>query len=244
MAEHGLTHPDILVIEDEPSIAEALLHSLAAEKFSARWCSLGSEALKDINRKQPDLIILDVGLPDCSGFDLCRDIKAINDIPIIFLTARQEEIDKLIGLEIGGEDYITKPFSLRELISRVKVVLRRYQKTSQRQSEEKQEKTGHLQLGPLTLDDDRKQVLYYQQPIELTPYEYGILNVLAQQPNRVFSREQLMDQVWSEPDRSFDRAVDTQIKALRKKLLAISSDQKIIKTHHGLGYSLTLDPSV
>lgn len=223
----------ILIIEDEPSIAEALIHALDSESFTCHWLSLGLETLSFLQQQPIDLIVLDVGLPDISGFDLCRDIKANCDIPIIFLTARQEEIDKLIGLEIGGDDYVTKPFSLRELASRIKVVLRRYKKPSS----ETAASTDSPDSSLIDINDNRKQIRYLGQELDLTRYEYRLLQLLAGQPNRVFSREHLMQEVWEDPDSSYDRAVDTHIKTLRKKLKAIDPQQMPIKTHHGLGYS-------
>lgn len=224
----------ILIIEDEPSIAEALLHALESESFVPHWVSLGLDALPILEEQNIDLIVLDVGLPDISGFDLCRQIKALSDTPIIFLTARQEEIDKLIGLEIGGDDYVTKPFSLRELVSRIKVVLRRYQHTGLKADPTNPEQVGALSIS---IDDELKQICYLQRPLELTRYEYRLLKTLAENPHRVFSRDHLMQVVWEDPDRSYERAVDTHIKTLRKKLKEIDETAKPIKTHHGLGYS-------
>lgn len=223
----------ILIVEDEPSIAEAVVHALEAESFSCHWLDLGAGTLALLERETIDLIILDVGLPDTSGFDLCREIKAVSDVPIIFLTARQEEIDKLIGLEIGGDDYVTKPFSLRELVSRVKVVLRRY---SRAPSAPQAVATPDDRLQ---IDDDAKCITYVDVALDLTRYEYRLLKTLAEQPNRVFSRDHLMQAVWEDPDTSFERAVDTHIKTLRKKLRAVDTDAMPIKTHHGLGYSYT-----
>ncbi len=226
----------ILIVEDEPSIAEALNHALEAENFASHWVDLGEKVLPlmeaQAKLQQPiQLIVLDVGLPDISGFDLCRQIKAAFDVPIIFLTARQEEIDKLIGLEIGGDDYVTKPFSLREVISRIKVILRRYQLST----------AAHVQLSSspaeLQIDDALKQISYFDKVLELTRYEYRLIKTLSEKPNRVFSRERLMQAVWEDPDRSYERAVDTHIKTLRKKLKDIHADHAPIKTHHGLGYS-------
>ncbi|MEM7379241.1 MAG: two-component system response regulator CreB [Pseudomonadota bacterium] len=223
----------ILIVEDEPSIAEAVVHALEAESFSCHWLDLGAGTLALLEREAIDLIILDVGLPDTSGFDLCREIKAVSDVPIIFLTARQEEIDKLIGLEIGGDDYVTKPFSLRELVSRVKVVLRRYTHTPAATA------TVATPDDRLQVDDDAKCITYVSTPLDLTRYEYRLLKTLAEQPNRVFSRDHLMQAVWEDPDTSFERAVDTHIKTLRKKLRAVDPDAMPVKTHHGLGYSYT-----
>lgn len=230
----------VLIVEDEPSIADALVHALESESFSSQWVALGKQALEALSSDAsplPDLIILDVGLPDINGFDLCRQIKAGCDIPIIFLTARQEEIDKLIGLEIGGDDYVTKPFSLREVVSRVKVILRRYQRSNETPEDRSQDTTA----GPANcqIDDQKKQVLYFEQLLDLTRYEYRLLKTLAEQPNRVFSRDHLMQAVWEDPDSSFERAVDTHIKTLRKKMRDINAAAKPIKTHHGLGYSFS-----
>lgn len=175
-------------------------------------------------------MILDVGLPDVNGFEVCKKIRQFSDIPIMFLTARGEEIDRVVGLEIGADDYVVKPFSPRELVARIKAILKRY---------------NHLEASKVSsiafiIDEDKHQIKYFHVPLELTAYEYGILKVLLNQPERVFSREQLMDQVWSSPQERFDRVIDTHIKTIRAKLRDINNDDNSITTHRGVGYSIKL----
>lgn len=218
----------ILVIEDEAAIAENVVYALETEGFEVAWKPLGQEGL-EIFQKQPfDLLILDVGLPDISGFELCKKIRTLSDVPIIFLTARSEEIDRVVGLEIGGDDYVTKPFSPRELTARVKVILKRIPNTPGETISDSPD---------FVIDSEKNTISYCSIPMELTRYEYLILKTLLHRPERVFSRTQLMDQVWDEPEASFDRAVDTHIKSLRAKLKQIS-DSDPIKTHRGFGYSI------
>jgi two-component system catabolic regulation response regulator CreB len=222
----------ILLVEDEQSIADALIFSLEQDSYEVHWSHLGSDALNVLDKQRIDLVILDIGLPDINGFDLCKMIKAKIDLPIIFLTARQEEVDKLIGLEIGGDDYITKPFSLREVSSRIKVILKRYSR-----SEIASSSADVKGLGNCSINDKTLEIIYFNQALDLTRYEFLLFKTLIESPNRVFSRELLMQKVWDEPERSFERAVDTHVKTLRAKLKRINDKVQPIKTHHGLGYS-------
>ncbi len=219
---------NILVIEDEAAIAENVVYALETEGFKATWISLGQEGLEIVRKQKFDLLILDVGLPDISGFELCKQVRTLSDVPIIFLTARSEEIDRVVGLEIGGDDYVTKPFSPRELTARVKVILKRIPNNP-----------GETISDPpeFTIDSEKNKITYCSIPLELTRYEYLILKTLLHRPERVFSRAQLMDQVWDEPESSFDRAVDTHIKSLRAKLKQVGHSDPI-KTHRGFGYSI------
>ena len=219
----------ILLVEDESAIADTVIYALETEGFQTTWQALGQAALKELQQcNNYDLMVLDVGLPDGNGFDLCKQIRQFSDIPIIFLTARSEEIDRVVGLEIGADDYITKPFSPRELSARVKVILKRVQpKTTSQQDKE------------FVIDLKRSAIFYYGQKLDLTRYEYLILKMLLQQPERVFSREQIMNNVWAEPETSLERVVDTHIKALRSKLKNNKGDANPIKTHRGLGYSIS-----
>jgi two-component system catabolic regulation response regulator CreB len=226
----------ILLVEDEQSIADALIFSLEQDNYEVNWCALGSDALAVIEAQQIDLVILDIGLPDINGFDLCKTIKAKQDLPIIFLTARQEEVDKLIGLEIGGDDYITKPFSLREVSSRIKVILKRYGRSGG-VSAQGVNAVSLKGIENCTINNETLEIHYFNQTLDLTRYEFLLFKTLIESPNRVFSRDLLMQSVWDEPERSFERAVDTHIKTLRAKLKKINSQVQPIKTHHGLGYS-------
>ncbi len=222
----------ILVIEDEASIADNITYALTTEGFHTSWVNVAQQGLNIIKEQDIDLIILDIGLPDINGFEVCKIIRKTSDIPIIFLTARGEEIDRIIGLEIGGDDYVVKPFSPRELVARVKVILKRQTQNYQPQINLKQ---------VFTLNEEKRQITYFSNQLVLTTYEYGILVQLLRQPERVFNRSQLMSAVWSSPEESFDRAVDTHIKTLRAKLRIINPEHNPLTTHRGVGYSIKVD---
>ena len=226
----------IIVIEDERSIADTIIHSIEKEGFTARWCGGGLEGLKLIKSEPYDLLVLDVGLPDISGFELCKAIRAFSDIPIIFLTARSDEIDRIVGLEIGGDDYVTKPFSPRELGARIKSVLRRAAPPAAGGTE-----TLPDGEAPLRIDEDKMQALYHGRRLELTRYEFRLLALLAQSPGRVYSRESLMEKVWDDDSPSLDRTVDAHIKSLRAKCREIAPETDPILTHRGTGYALRDD---
>ena len=224
----------ILLIEDEPSIADNVIYSLKSEGFDVHWVSEGQAGLNLINQQTIDLVIIDVGLPDISGFEVCKQIRKTSNLPLIFLTARSDEIDRVVGFEIGADDYVLKPFSPRELSSRVKAILRR---------------GGALDFGlmtpltpqnnntPFNVDEEKRSIHFYNTLLDLTSYEYGILSELLKHPERVYSREKLMNAVWSQPEESFERAVDTHIKTLRAKLRAIDPNDQSLITHRGVGYS-------
>lgn len=218
----------IWLVEDEASIADTLIYALQTDGFEVEWFMLGQQLLTRLAQAQPDFLILDVGLPDISGFELCKQVRARSDVPLMFLTARSEEIDRLIGLEIGADDYVAKPFSPREVCARVRVILRRSQPTAPKQS------------AALTLDEERARIHFHGQPLMLTRYEYLLLKTLMQSPGRVYSRQQLMDLVWQDAEESLDRTVDTHIKTIRAKLRDQDPDANLILTHRGLGYSLEL----
>ncbi len=228
----------ILLIEDEPSIAETITYKLSTEGFECTWCATGADGLAELARGAVDLIVLDVGLPDCSGFELCKTILKSYEIPIIFLTARAEEIDKVVGLEIGADDYMVKPFSPRELAARVKVVLRRAEKKAKTAPAPAPAPVTKGTTLPFAVDDDRCTITYYGEELKLSRYEYRILTVLIGRPGWVFSREKLMDMVWDVPESSMDRTVDAHIKSLRSKLRVVREEEEAIRTHRGLGYSL------
>lgn len=217
----------ILIIEDEGGIVDNIVYALKTEGFKTHWCSTGMDGLKVLGTEDISLIILDVGLPDINGFELFKKIKERTNVPVIFLTARSEEIDRVVGLEIGADDYVTKPFSPRELTARVKAVLRR--------SGGKREKTKSL---PFEIDEKRNSISYFSEPLKLSRYEYRILKILIDHPGWVYSREKLMEMAWEEPDVSLLRTVDAHIKNLRRKLKKIDPDVEAIVTHHGSGYAL------
>ncbi len=221
----------LLLVEDEAAIAEGVIYALGNEGFETEWTQLGKAAIERVEGGDIDLLILDVGLPDLSGFEVCKAIRHRSQVPILFLTARSDEIDRVVGLEIGGDDYVTKPFSLRELVARVKAILKRTRPDAQPLPEQATTTPWHHQPGS-------QRIHFHGQPLELTRYEYRILATLLEQPQRVFSRGQLMQSAWEAPDHSLERAVDTHIKTLRAKLRAIAPDLEPIKTHRGSGYSL------
>jgi two-component system catabolic regulation response regulator CreB len=220
----------ILVVEDETGIADNITFALQTEGFAVQCCTTGGEARSCLAEGGVDLVVLDIGLPDTNGFDLCKEIRRESDVPIIFLTARSEEIDRIVGLEIGGDDYMVKPFSPRELSARVRAVLRR----SGRGAKDSGAPAG----SPLAIDPNRKIVTYFGTPLELSRTEFRLLEALMSRPGWVFSRDQLMEMAWEEPEASLDRTVDTHIKTIRAKLRAVRPDINPIRTHRGLGYSL------
>ena len=226
-----MQQPRIWLVEDEMSIADTLVYQLQQEGFIVTAFERGLPALDAAHHHQPDLAILDVGLPDISGFELCRRLLArYPALPVLFLTARSEEVDKLLGLEIGADDYIAKPFSPREVCARVRTVLRRLQKFAA--------PPPLLRVGEFTLNDAAARVTWCGQSLNLTRYEFLLLKTLLHSPGRIFSRQQLMEQVWGDANESFDRTVDTHIKTLRAKLRAVRDDQDPIRTLRGVGYAL------
>ena len=218
----------VWLVEDEASIADTLIYTLESEGFIVRWFERGLPLLAALGKEQPDFLILDVGLPDISGFELCHRIRASSQIPLLFLTARSEEQDRLLGLEMGADDYVAKPFSPREVSARVRTILRRTQLTPAPVSPA----TG------LQLDEVRARITLNGHALNLTRYEYLLLKTLRQQPERVYSRQQLMELVWADAEESLERTVDTHIKTLRAKLREIDPQSQLILTHRGLGYSL------
>lgn len=224
----------ILVVEDEAAIADTLLYALKAEGFAVEWVSLGQDALARLTTADIACIVLDVGLPDIRGFDVCRELRKTSDVPVLFLTARSDEIDRIVGLEIGADDYVTKPFSPREVATRIKTILRR----TARQTISTPENTAGL-----ALDRTEGRITCHGLPLVLTRYEFLLLAELIEHPQRIFSRAQLMDRVWQDALDTDERTVDTHVKTLRTKLRAIQPDFDPIITHRGLGYSLgTLSP--
>jgi two-component system catabolic regulation response regulator CreB len=227
--------PSILVVEDEPGISDTIRYALVTDGFEPILCTTGAEALSALAEKPVSLIVLDVGLPDINGFELFKRIQAQTDSPVIFLTSRSDEIDRVVGLELGADDYMAKPFSPRELTARIRTVLRRTSKAQQSPA------SAVAPSGPLTVDDERRRILYYGRPLELSRYEYGLLKTLAARPGRVFSRDELLERVWDDKAESFDRTVDAHIKTLRAKLHAIAPNLDPVRTHRGVGYALADD---
>lgn len=224
---------NILIVEDEQSIADALIYSIEQESFSYNHFSNIQDARSFLSTKpRLDLIILDIGLPDGSGLEFCKEIREEIDTPIFFLTARNDEIDRVLGLEIGADDYITKPFSPRELMARVKSLFRRIKKLSH---ETKVKEV--LNFGPFAIDSERFQIFFNEDSINLSLYEYRILKLLLEKQERVLSRGQIMEMAWDEPDMSLERTIDAHIKSIRKKIKTFDQKTDYITTHRGIGYS-------
>ena len=221
----------LLLVEDEPAIAETVLYALRGDGHDVVHRMLGREALALAGAESFDLAILDVGLPDIDGFALCRDLRRGRELPVIFLTAHGAEVERVLGLEMGADDYVVKPFSPRELAARVRAVLRRV--------------TAPAAAGQATTvdgfehDAEGHRVRYQGQLLDLTRYEYGLLAALLARPGAVSSRAQLMDRVWGDAPESSDRTVDTHVKTLRAKLRAVDAGHDPIRTHRGLGYSVS-----
>ncbi|PZO65807.1 MAG: two-component system response regulator CreB [Pseudoxanthomonas suwonensis] len=220
----------ILLAEDESAIAQSLLFVLRGEGYDVEHVLLGGEVLPRVRRGGVDVVILDVGLPDHNGFDVCRDLRAISDVPVIFLTARDGEADRVLGLELGGDDYVAKPFSPRELVARVRARLRRGLVAG--------DDAGARQLGRFRVDAAGQRIALDGQPLDLTRYEHGLLAALLARPGSVLSRAQLMDRVWEDAPDTGDRTVDTHIKTLRAKLRSVDAAFDPIRTHRGMGYSI------
>ncbi|WP_446810722.1 two-component system response regulator CreB [Methylomonas sp. 2BW1-5-20] len=220
----------ILIVEDEPAIADTLIYVLNSSGYQTEHVGLLQTALSRLQTDSFSLAILDVGLPDGNGFDLCRQLRRFSDIPVIFLTAHGDEIDRIVGLEIGADDYVTKPFSPREVAARVGVILRRLGTDTNKPTP-----TPNTQFD---LDSQAGRIRYCGHLLDLTRYEFLLLKLLIEHPERIFSREQLLERIWQDPGEVFDRTVDTHIKTLRAKLRLAAADQDPIRTHRGLGYSL------
>lgn len=221
----------ILVVEDEPAIADTILYALKTEGFTALHAPTGEEALRLFAAGAIHLLVLDVGLPDMNGFEVCRQIRRRSGVPIIFLTARSDEVDRIVGLEIGGDDYVAKPFSPRELAARVKAVLRRTPDPGGAPA------PRHADL-PFQIDKQRMRIHYFGQPLDLSRYEFRLLEALLSRPGWVFSRDRLMEIAWEAPESSMDRTVDTHIKTIRAKLRRVKPEVDPIQTHRGVGYAL------
>jgi len=218
----------ILVVDDEPKIIQLTQDYLENAGFSVISAGDGERALAVIQIEKPDLVVLDLGLPGMDGLDVCRSIRKTSSLPIIMLTARDEETDKLVGLELGADDYITKPFSPKELVARVRSVLRR--------SELAQEEREVIRVGDVTLDLPRMQVTVGDKEIELTATEFQLLQALASQPGRIFTRSQLLNAVHGIAIESYERAIDAHIKNIRRKLEPVPHEPRYIQTVYGVGY--------
>ena len=222
----------ILIVDDEPPIVDMLAYNLRRANYQVIIARDGEEALTKALQEQPDLIILDLMLPRLDGLEVCRALRRKRDVPIIMLTARDAEVDRVVGLELGADDYVVKPFSVRELMVRVKNVLRR--------SEPRSEETApdRIRAGELTVDAACHEAAWRDIELELTALEFDLLYTLARHANRVLSREQLMEQVWGYNYFGDARAVDAAIKRLRAKLRQAAPEAQVIVTVRGVGYKL------
>lgn len=223
----------ILVVDDEKSISDIIKFNLLKDGYDVEVAEDGDEALKKVYLIQPDLILLDVMLPKLDGFQVCRKIRESFNTPIIMLTAKEEEVDKVLGLELGADDYITKPFGMRELLARVKANLRRVEIDN---SDTSSAKSVQIESGNLIIDLERYEVKKDDTIIELTLREYELLKFLATQENQIFTREQLLKDVWGYEYFGDIRTVDVTIRRLREKIEDDSSSPKFIMTKRGVGY--------
>ena len=226
----------ILIVDDEPKITRLARDYLEHAGFAVQTAGNGATALASLRAAKPDLIVLDLGLPDIDGLDVTRAARKESNVPIIMLTARGEESDKLVGLELGADDYLTKPFSPKELVARVRAVLRRAEATA-RPADDAQT----IQAADLVLDIPRMRALRGGQPVDLTPTEFQLLVALARQPGRVFSRAQLLDAVRGVAIESYERAIDAHIKNIRRKLEPDPRAPRYVLTVYGIGYKFADD---
>jgi len=223
----------ILVVDDEPKIVKLVRDYLERAGFAVRVAGNGRSALSLARTERPDLIVLDLGLPQMDGLDVTRELRKLSSVPIIMLTARSEESDKLIGLELGADDYITKPFSPKELVARVRVVFRRMETYSTNTSE-------IIRAADLTLDVARMRVMAQDREIEeLTPTEFTILAAMTRYPGRVFTRAQLLDVLHGVAFESYERAIDAHIKNIRHKIEPNPPEPRYILTVYGIGYKFS-----
>jgi DNA-binding response OmpR family regulator len=234
-ATPGATSSSVLVVEDEPAIATAVARRLAAEGYQVETVGDGLQAVDAAARLHPDVVVLDVMLPGIDGLEVCRRIQAERPVPVLMLTARDDETDMLIGLGVGADDYMTKPFSMRELVARVKALLRRQQRAAlaAELAAGSAETEPPVAVGDVVIDRAQRRVHRGGQEVHLTPTEFDLLLALAASPRTVLTRERLLAEVWDWVDASGTRTVDSHVKALRRKL---GSD--LIRTVHGVGYAL------
>jgi len=221
----------ILVVDDEARIREVVQYALEREGFRVSTVEDGDHALEALTRGEPfDLVVLDVMLPGIDGLELCRKVRATSKVPILFLSARSDEIDRVLGLELGGDDYLTKPFSPRELVARIKAVLRRVDDSAD--AEEPRKRITH---GKIAIDPERHEVRWGSAPVSLTPTEFGLLAALLERPGIVLSRGQLMKRAYSYDNLVTERTIDTHVRRIRAKFRELGADDPI-STVHGVGY--------
>lgn len=229
----------ILIVDDEEDIVKLLKTVLVKEGFEHVYtASSAEEGWIRFQEKQPDLVILDIMLPDGEGYDVCKQIRSVSNVPIFFLSAKNEEIDKILGFAIGGDDYITKPFSPKEVAYRIKA---RFRRAESAPNEEKNEHT--LKAGPFEFDEHKLELKKNGEIIELKPKELGLISYLLKHPNRIISKESLYDQVWGEDSFGYDNTVMVHIRRLREKIEEDPSNPQYLVTIKGLGYKLALKES-
>jgi two-component system, OmpR family, catabolic regulation response regulator CreB len=223
--------PQLLLLEDDPAIAKTVVFALEREGYAVHHCTLLRDARRYLQTQQVDALILDVGLPDGNGLDLCREVRLAGHTPVLMLSARGEELDRVLGLELGADDYMAKPFSPRELVARIRALLRRSAAAPVAASKP---------ATPFTQDHAAQRISLAGQVLDLTRREYGLLAKLLEANGRIHAREALLNTVWGMEADSTDRTVDTHIKTLRAKLRAVDANREFITTHRGMGYSISL----
>jgi two-component system catabolic regulation response regulator CreB len=229
--------PRVLLVEDEPAIADTLVYALGTECFEVTHALTGTDALAAAAREKFDFAILDIGLPDMTGLDVCRRLRETSSIPVLFLTARDGEVDRILGLELGGDDYVTKPFSPREIVARVRAILRRSQAPAAAAAADPAPASGRI----LHHDHSAMRIHCHGEQLDLTAHEYKLLLVLLEKPGRVFTRDQLLEHAWQDPGAVTDRTIDAHVKSIRAKLRAVRiGAEDLIQTRRGLGYLLSL----
>jgi DNA-binding response OmpR family regulator len=226
-----VTQQTVLVVDDEEAIAEAVRARLHSEGFEVVVAGDGPEAIGLCEQVHPDLVVLDLMLPGMDGLEVCRQIQRDRWVPVLMLTARTEEADKVAGFAVGADDYLTKPFSLRELVVRVRAILRRMERIGALTTDEPIDRAG------LAIDQARRTVSVDGADVQLTPLEFEILLTLARTPGVVFTREQLMDKVWGYRDYAGGRVVDSHVARIRRKLGEDGAEPRFIRTVHGVGYA-------
>jgi two-component system response regulator BaeR len=218
----------ILIVEDERKLADLLRDYLSEAGFTVTWLDRGDRVVSRVKQDPPALVLLDIMLPGMDGTEVCREIRKFSKIPILMITARVEEVDRIIGLELGADDYICKPFSPREVVARVKAVLRRAYSEPE---------TTRLAVGPISLDETTRRVsVNDEEVLNLTPSEFGLLKIMMAHPGRVFSRGELLDKVQGYQFEGYDRTIDTHIKNIRKKIAEKLPEREVIHTVYGIGY--------
>ena len=222
----------ILVVEDEPRMLDIIEYAITTEGFEVATAVDGEEALERARAEGFDVVVLDLMLPRLSGMEVCRTLRSESDVPIIILTAKDSELDRVLGLELGADDYVTKPFSTAELVSRIRAILRR------RDLDRTARGGATITVGTLTLDFPRHQARIDGKPVELTPSEFKLLALLTDEPERVFTRRQIMEHLWQSPYVGDERAADVHVASLRKKIERDPSRPERLLTVRGVGYKI------